>query len=294
AQRDSQIKAIIGLSSIYKELTAEPEKPKSKTTRTSGAMFSLQSISENTQSKNEVFDNKQKPEFFITHPDLSADQNSSADAWDIVAKGRALTDTYARELQAQEKEMGELNKEAPDLHWCISNISAGGYCLRWASNSTSRAQVGELIGIREKEPDHTYQWRAGVIRWIKNSQKNGLEAGVQVLSPKLIPCLVQRSNRKKEEPFEGLMLPGIKPIQQPSTLLLPAHAFKTDNTLIIKIYDSELEVKLGTVREHTGSFTQFQFTQLTENPDPGDDSGNKSRQESPNNPDDFSSIWSSL
>lgn len=91
------------------------------------------------------------------------------------------------------------------------------------------------------------------------------------------------------------MLPGIKPIQQPSTLLLPAHAFRKDNKLSISIHESELEIKLGSIREHTGSFTQFQFTQLSDEPGPGnDDGGNKPEQKPTNNPDDFDSIWSSL
>ncbi|MDH5735436.1 MAG: hypothetical protein OEY87_04860 [Gammaproteobacteria bacterium] len=296
-ERENDIRAVIGLGSIYKELTKapEPERPAAaaRTNKKPGAMFSLESIPENMRTKREVFDN-QDPSFFITHPNLKAEKDSSASAWDMVAKGRALTESYARELQTQNEEMGEINKEAPDLHWKISNVSAGGYCLRWNSKSTSRAQVGELIGIREKEPDHTYQWRVGVIRWMQYTQNNGLEVGIQVLAPKLIPCKVKRTNRSKEEPFEGLMLPGIKPIQQPSTLLLPAHAFKKDNTLSINIHERDIEVKLGSIREHTGSFTQFQFSQISGNPEPDNGGGNEAKKEPSSKPDDFNSIWSSL
>ena len=294
-ERDSHIRAVIGLSSIYKELTKapEPERPAARPSKKPGAMFSLESIPENMRKKAEVFDN-QDPSFFITHPNLKAEQDTSASAWDMVAKGRALTESYARELQTQNEEIGELNKEAPDLHWKISNVSAGGYCLRWNSKTTSRAQVGELIGICEKEPDHTYQWRVGVIRWMQYTQNHGLEVGIQVLAPKLIPCKVHRTNKAKEEPFDGLMLPGIKPIQQPSTLLLPAHAFKKDNNLTLNIHERNLDVKLGSIREHTGSFTQFQFSQLSDTPTPDDGGGNNSKKETSNKPDDFNSIWSSL
>ena len=291
--RESHIRASIGLNSIYTELTKAPEpvQSKSKPDKKPGAMFSLESIPENMRTKNEVFDN-QDPSFFITHPNLKAEQETAASAWDMVAKGRTLTESYVNELQAQDEELGVLDKDAPDLHWIISNVSAGGYCLRWDSKTTSRAQVGELIGICEKEPDHTYQWRVGVIRWMQYTQKNGLEIGIQVLAPKLIPCKVKRSNRKTEDPFDGLMLPGIKPIQQPSTILVPAHAFKKDDTLSISIHDRDMEIKLGTIREHTGSFTQFQFSQISSSPEPdnNDENGNKSAGK----PDDFNSIWSSL
>ena len=180
------------------------------------------------------------------------------------------------------------------MHWKITNVSAGGYCLSWDSDLPSRALVGELISIREKEPDHTYQWRVGVIRWMQYSQGNGLEIGVQVLSPKVISCRVQRLERKNEEPFNCLMLPGIKPIQQPSTLLLPAHAFRRGNTLSMHVYERDMDIKLGTVREHTGSFTQFQFSQLNGSDASESDDNDSNEKSSKSNPDDFDSIWTSL
>ncbi len=292
AERPSQdIRVAIGLNPIYSALQVEvtPPKPKSKKPN---KMFSLESIPDSERAKRDVFDNKQDPAFFITHPELKNGESKSANAWDMVAKGRALTESYAQELHDQEEQFGELNKEAPDLHWKITNVSAGGYCLSWASDHPSRAQVGELIGIRELEADRTYQWRVGVIRWMQFSRDNGLEIGVQILSPKVIACTVQRTERKHEDPFNCLMLPGIKPIQQPSTLLLPAHAFRRGNKLNMHVYERDMEIKLGTIREHTGSFTQFQFAQLNADDTPDeDDSGNSSKK---SDPDNFDSIWSSL
>ncbi len=291
AERTEGINVAIGLSSIYKALheAATPPKPKSKKP---DKMFSLESIPDSERARGDVFA-QQDPSYFISHPEMKSSEQRSAGAWDMVAKGRTLTDSYAEELQKQDKEFGELNKEAPDLHWKITNVSAGGYCLRWDSQHPSRALVGELIGIREREPDHTYQWRVGVIRWMQFSREQGLEVGVQVLSPKVIACKIQRSNRKNEEPFQCLMLPGIKPIQQPSTLLLPAHAFRKGNSINMHIYEREMEIKLGTIREHTGSFTQFQFSQLKGDEVPDDENGSNNKSKK-SDPDNFDSIWSSL
>ncbi len=293
AERNDDIRVAIGLKPIFDALTREtaPAAPKKKIKKPSRSTFSLASIPDHQRSRGEVFDN-QDSNFLISQPDMKG-SNSSASAWDMVAKGRALTDSYARELQEQDTAMGEINKEEPDLHWRITNVSAGGYCLRWASPHPSRALVGELIGIREKEPDQTYQWRIGMIRWMQFDREHGLEIGVQVLSPKVISCKVRRTQRKNEEPFECLMLPGIKPIQQPSTLLLPAHAFRKGNKLNMHVHERDMEITLGTIREHTGSFTQFQFSHLGEDdsPDDSDDSGNQSTK---SDPDNFDSIWSSL
>ncbi len=292
AERKDDIRVSIGLKPIYEALNEEiiPPKPKEKKL---GKMFSLESIPENEAIKKDVFA-QQDPALFITNPESGDENDRSAGAWDMVAKGRALTASYANELQEHDKSIGELHKEAPDMHWKITNVSAGGYCLFWDSDLPSRALVGELISIREKEPDHTYQWRVGVIRWMQYSQTNGLEIGVQILSPKVISCRIQRLERKNEEPFNCLMLPGIKPIQQPSTLLLPAHAFRRGNTLNMHVYERDMEIKLGTVREHTGSFTQFQFSQINEEDTPESEDNGSNGKSSKGNLDNFDSIWSSL
>jgi len=292
AERKDDIRVSIGLRPIFEALNEEviPPKPADKKP---GKMFSLESIPENEMAKKDVFA-QQDPSLFITDPGSNGGTDRSAGAWDMVAKGRTLTASYASELQEQDRSIGELHKEAPDMHWKITNVSAGGYCLFWDSDLPSRALVGELISIREKEPDHTYQWRVGVIRWMQYSQANGLEIGVQVLSPKVISCSVQRLERKNEEPFNCLMLPGIKPIQQPSTLLLPAHAFRRGNALNMHVYERDMEIKLGTVREHTGSFTQFQFSQINEEDVPDDEDNGNNGKTSTKNLDNFDSIWSSL
>jgi len=294
AERMDDIKVAIGLSSIFDAINEEvtPPKPKKKS-NTPSSTFSLETIPDSERADKEVFA-KQDPAFFITHPEMKGNGDSSSGAWDMVAKGRALTESYAKELQEQDHAIGELHSNNPDAHWKISNVSAGGYCLRWVAESTSKAQVGELIGIREREPDHTYQWRAGVIRWMQYTLQYGLEIGVQILSPKVISCSIRRLERKNEKPFSCLMLPGIKPIQQPSTLLLPAHAFQKNNMLEIHVYERDMEIKLGTVREHTGSFTQFQFSHANEDNTPEDDEGSKSDSKKSDNPRDFDSIWSSL
>lgn len=238
AERHDDIRVTIGLNPIFAALNVEVTPPKPKIKKPA-KMFALESIPESERANKDIF-SQQDSTFFITHPEMKNETERSAGAWDMVAKGRALTESYAHELQEQDDAFGELHKDAPDAHWKITNISAGGYCLRWDSDMPSRALVGELISICEKEPDQTFQWRVGTIRWMQYSRDVGLEIGIQVLSPKVISCTVQRIERKHEEPFNCLMLPGIKPIQQPSTLLLPAHAFRRGNTLKMHVYERDI------------------------------------------------------
>lgn len=297
AVSETETKIAIGLNPIVEALIAETAAPKQKTKKPA-SMFSLESIPDSARVTRDAFSH-QDPNAFLTHPEQTAEKDKAASNWDLVGRGRTLTESYSSELQKQNRDMGDLNKEAPDLHWRVTNVSAGGYCMQWHSESPSRALVGELIGVREREADSTYQWRVGVIRWMQYNNQTGLEIGVQILSPKVISCTVQRLDRKNEQPFKCLMLPGIKPIQQPSTLLMPAHAFKKGNLLKLNVYERDMDITLGTIREHTGSFTQFQFTQKSDEPpnSGGDGSGgntSKTTGGKKSNPDDFDSIWSSL
>lgn len=299
AIREVEVKIAIGLNPIFEALVAETAAPAKQKDKRPASMFSLESIPESARVNRDVY-SQQDPSIFLTHPELKAEKDKSAANWDLVGRGRALTESYSSELQKQNSEMGDLNKEAPDLHWRVTNVSAGGYCLQWTSENPSRALVGELIGVREREPDSTFQWRVGVIRWMQFNRQTGLEIGVQVMSPKVVNCTVQRVDRKNEQPFRCLMLPGIKPIQQPSTLLMPAHAFRKGSSLKLHVYDRDMDINLGTIREHTGSFTQFQFTQKSEEaPKSGGNTGGGSNTpdssgQKKSNHDDFDSIWSSL
>ncbi len=225
---------------------------------------------------------------YLTHTELG---NNEENPWDMVASGKSLTDAYDRERKLLEAEKLKLKKEDPDLHWQVVNVSAGGYCLRWNSDTTSRAQIGELIALREQEPNGNYQWRIGVIRWMQFTREHGLEIGVQVLSPKVIAATIRRSKRPQEEPFDALMLPGIRPIKQPPSVLAPAHAFKPGDKLTVNVFEQDMDIMLDEVKEHTGSFTQFQFVNV--------DEAKRKKQSDRKKPsaggqDEFDEIWSSL
>ena len=280
-----RIIAAIGLAHAAKMISESslPESMRSMPESfAAGESFSLETIPDELKSMPE------NQSGYMTHTEIGSTSNN---AWDMVAKGKVMTDAFDRQRQQIEAEQLKLNKEDDDLHWEIVNISAGGYCLRWNSETTSKAQIGELIAIHEHEANGHYEWRVGAIRWMQFTAKNGLEIGVQVLSPKVIAAQVQRLNRLEEAPFDALMVPGIRPLNQPATIVLPAHAFKTGDKLKVEVFEQHIEIKLSDKKEHTGSFTQFQFIHLEQ------DARKKKvekMQEAEKNKDDFDEIWSSL
>jgi hypothetical protein len=179
--------------------------------------------------------------------------------WDMVAKGRVITDAYEKDKQLIDNEQLEKKRSESDSHWEIVNTSPGGYCLRWDSDDTSTAQIGELIALQEFDAANNFNWHVGTVRWMQFSQENGLEIGIQILSPKVETASVQRVNRLDEAPFDCLIMPEIKALNQETSIILPAHAFKPDNKLVVRHQHSIICATLLRTKEHTGSFTQFNY-----------------------------------
>ena len=177
--------------------------------------------------------------------------------------------------------------------WKMVNVSAGGYCMLWDNMETTRAQVGELLGIREQSDPDTFHWRLAVIRWLKYVEKRGLELGVQMLSPGAIAieaCTEKSRATPKQKDFtRGLLLPEVASIQQQATLLLPSPPFGVGNTALVNCHGKEVRVKLTKLLENTGSFAQFQFASLGEVVRPGHKNGSSKPV-----PKDFDDVWDLL
>ncbi len=176
--------------------------------------------------------------------------------------------------------------------WKMVNVSAGGYCLLWDNVETTRAQVGELLGIREESDPDTFHWRLGVIRWLKYADKRGLDLGVQMLSPGAVGIAARLDKKGKvrdEDYTRGLLLPEIASLQQAATLLLPSPPFQPGDTAIANCHGKDVRVKLTKLVENTGSFAQFQFISLGEISQP--QTRKPARAPKPN---DFDDVWELL
>lgn len=287
AERVGHINVSIGLSQTAKSIR-NSFKTDGKIDTKSGFVRTSASTKQDPGFTLDPISTVDEPSGYMTHTELGANEIGS---WDMVAKGRALTETYVREQEftnEAEIKQRQLNAES---HWQVVNISAGGYCLRWNSDETSKAQIGELIALQEFDAKNNFEWRVGVIRWMQFTQEHGLEIGVQVISPKVVAATAQRANRPSEVPFECLMLPGIKALNQSSSILLPSHAFKTDDKLIVQIMESKVSITLGETKETTGSFTQFTYknTEVDKRI-----KKQVKKEEASKNKDDFDELWSSL
>ncbi len=287
ASRNGHINVAIGLSNAAKAIRDSFKVEKTIDTK-SGFVRTSASTKQDPDFTLETISRPEEDDSYMTHTEVGATEN---DSWDMVAKGRTLTDTYANEQKVVFDNNLKQHQNDSDSHWEIVNISAGGYCLRWNSDDTSKAQIGEIIALQEFDSKDNFEWRIGAIRWMQFTQQHGLEIGVQVISPKVITATAQRVNRPNEIPFECLMLPGIKALKHASSTILPAHAFKTNDKLIVQILENKINITLGETREHTGSFTQF----IYKNTEVDQRIKKQAKKEQANkNKDDFDELWSSL
>jgi cyclic-di-GMP-binding protein len=198
---------------------------------------------------------------------IREDRNKTPDIWEMNYRIEGEPDPSNTELAIARAAAGmQIDTSHCTQSWKMLNVSAGGYCMLWDNPETTRAQVGELLGIREESDPDTFHWRLGVIRWLKFEDKRGLELGVQMLSPGAVAVAARMdAGRSRDEDYtRGLLLPEIASIQQRATLILPSPPFKVGDTAITNCHGRDVRVKLTELLENTGSFAQFQFESLGE------------------------------
>lgn len=100
---------------------------------------------------------------------------------------KIMSDTDINELSLNNKASKNAEKTGISYHEVsIQNLSSGGYCILWPSNTQVKFDSGEIIGIRDN--DHR-TWACCVIQWIRQC-KQGAQLGIQILSDNPQACNV--------------------------------------------------------------------------------------------------------
>jgi len=182
----------------------------------------------------------------------------------------------------------------------MANVSAGGYCLISEDDTQFSAQVGDLLAVREYEDRDIDQWGIGVIRRLQSSRKENIELGIQMLTPNAIAVSARlelsHGAGKNSDYLRCLMLPELRAIDQPATIITPAMPFKPEQKIRINFQDKQVIAQLTQRLETTRSFSQFEFKVLEEKSHSAQQQEETSKQASLAESDeiDFESIWSSL
>ena len=243
-----------------------------------------------------VYNKKSKfnstPSFGIAQP-----RTARQDVWNQQYNSNVIDyDDSISSFSTKDKGLDSIFNDAQSIqyetHMCKRvNESASGYCLSWHSasnqNSPINALVGELVGIRELNENEDPQWGVGVIRWMKHTGSKQLELGIQKIAPHAISAgtMVIKNIQTSGTYLRTLVLPEIKTINQPMSLIAPTH-YSVGNILSLNIFGDKVSIKLSKLLETTGAFSHFQFVTLSEEDNIPND------QTNPNI--DFDDVWSSI
>ncbi len=190
-------------------------------------------------------------------------EKEQQDVWNIVNQT-----TYHTKQQQKPPTSPPAATPPFTTHECaVVNESANGACLAWeGNNKAAKFKIGELIGVRVTNQGNLQEWGIAVIRWMKHVKNSRMEFGIQMIAPIAEPVTLSLIDTGKSaiDQTTGLLLPEIKAINQPATLVVPAHIFSAGNKVIIKTHGDKSgntqTALLTAPLQNTGLFVQFPFT----------------------------------
>jgi len=160
--------------------------------------------------------------------------------------------------QVEEEESSEPKTRYSSYGVVLINTSPGGYCLQWKGEIPSSIQAGELIGIQETGVRH---WSVGAIRWIRHLRGQGTQLGVELLAPRAEVAIARQLQKTGSNgpQMRALILPAIKAIAQPASVILPRVPFRMGNKIELMHEKMSGRYQLSKSLASTSSFGQFQF-----------------------------------
>ena len=192
-----------------------------------------------------------------------------------------------------EQSVEEPTEAYPSYELPIVNHSPGGYCLSWPKEVPVQLQAGELLGTQDA-PDQG--WSVAVVRWIRQVRGGGTQMGIELIAPHAQPCGVQlvRKNEQNSHYLRALLLPEIRVISRPATLITPRLPFQESNKVVINHNGDEIRAVLSRKQTSTGSFSQFEYRSLDEAKPPSGTAVTAPKEPGKGGDEDFDSLWKSL
>jgi len=179
-------------------------------------------------------------------------------------------------------------QQATSFFTCkTDNESAGGYCVLWHGSDAPKIKNGEIMGFQSFSEKH--QFGIGISRWLKNIPGQGLQVGMELVSLSSTAVLASFAEPDKFSggPRRCLLLPEVRRLGQPATLIATPIPFKVGDLVLIDNREGQQLIQLTRIQESTGAFSQFQFV-LKDHPkreaNEGIDKGDT----------DFENIWTTL
>ena len=155
------------------------------------------------------------------------------------------------------------NQRYPIFKLQMADASPGGYCLEWDTELPSDVRVGDIVGLKEQAQSG---WVIAVIRWLSCVDDTKTLVGLELLSPRAIAygARIHQKGAEKKPPMRALLLPEIKLVGQPQTLITPRTGFKERQKVTIGHKFATQSIQLLRHIASTASYAQFEFRYVKE------------------------------
>ncbi|TCM67713.1 hypothetical protein EC844_1077 [Acinetobacter calcoaceticus] len=157
----------------------------------------------------------------------------------------------------------ELDREALQIYTTqVLDISLHGYRVHWTQEQPKLLNTGEFIILREHEDQ---AWKAGVIRWMKQSVAKTYAIGLEVLADQMIPCRLELTQQDVTVPsridgLNGMVLYQSQSLRPRISVVIPnGEAFNENAQWLLKIATLSIALDLKNILLITQSFIQFEF-----------------------------------
>ena len=222
------------------------------------------------------------------NPQEDTPRDAAAAAEDSAAEAehRIELDPATRSLLVDDDARLPPEERYPVFQVELANASPGGYCLEWSPELPGDIRTGDIVCIREPQGR---DWVIAVIRWLSNLEPDRTLIGLELLSPRAMPygaCIRQKTG-EKSAPMRALLLPEIKLVGQPHTLITPRAGFRENQKITLLRHGEEFHIQLLRQVAATGSYTQFDFRYVKQLGDVLAEDRNGLR-------DSYDSLWSNI
>lgn len=149
-------------------------------------------------------------------------------------------------------------KRYPVYETQIVNISPGGYCVAWPEGLPDGLRTGDLAAVRDDEQTH---WLVAVVRWVSQIENSAPLTGLELMSPRATPygARITQVRGEPSDPMRVLLLPEIKLVGKPHTMVTPRTGFQERQKIILLREGEEFLVQLTQQIAATATFQQFDF-----------------------------------
>jgi cyclic-di-GMP-binding protein len=140
----------------------------------------------------------------------------------------------------------------------VIDASPGGYCLEWTHELPTDVKTGDIVCVRDGD---TAEWVVAVTRWVSQLRNSRTLVGIELLSPTAMPygARIVHTTGEEADLMRVLLLPEIKLVGQPHTLITPRTGFRERQKVSLVREGEQFYLQLLRQVAATGSFAQFDF-----------------------------------